>query len=157
MKMERYLDYSNKTILLTIIIVAIIGIVLFLHVESVDKLEEVEKGNYSYINSERTQEVLKKRDSKDLTWIHSDINSDGEWNEKFVEGLELYYIDKPEEGVKSKGNGKLNMEETGLYFWNFKIYDRERVYTKLTQEEWIGKFNDLFGKECGSYIFERYL
>lgn len=78
MKMERYLDYSNKTILLTIIIVAIIGIVLFLHVESVDKLEEVEKGNYSYINSERTQEVLKKRDSKDLTWIHSDINSDGE-------------------------------------------------------------------------------
>lgn len=49
MKLEEYLDYSNKTILLTIIIVAIIGIVLFLHVESVDKLEEVEKGNYSYI------------------------------------------------------------------------------------------------------------
>lgn len=223
----KHIKLENKSIvLLTIIIVAIIVIVLFLHVESVDKLEEVEKGNYSYISNETTQEVLKKRDSKDLAWIHSDINGDGdeelivqddyaansilfifsmengevvtefsdlndmgcytqlcnngllyydqyygvydyeqyilyhydkEWNEKFVEGLELYYIDKPEEGVKSKGNGELNMEEAGLYFWNFKIYDGERVYTKLTQEEWIERFQYLFGKECEGYIFECYL
>lgn len=217
---------GKESIVLLTIIMAIIGIVLFLHVEGVDKLEEVEKGNYNYVSSERTQEVLEKRDSKDLTWIYRDINGDGEeelivqdnyaansilfilsiendevvtvfsdlndmgcytqlcdngllyydqyygvydyeqyilyrydkeWNEKFVEGLELYYIDKPEEGVKSKGNGELNMEEAGLYFWNFKIYDGERVYTKLTQEEWIERFYDLFGKECEGYIFERYL
>lgn len=72
---------------------------------------------------------------------------DQDWNEIFIDGLELYYIDKPEEGVKSKGNGTLDMQEAGLYFWNFKICNGERVYTELTQEEWNNKFNELFGKE----------
>lgn len=210
------------TILFTIFIVTILSIVVFLHFEDVDKLKAIEKGNYSYINNEITQEVLEKRDSTDFTWIYRDINGDGEedlivqddyaansilfifsmeddkvvtefadindmgcytqlcdngllyydqyygvyayeqyilyrydeeWNEIFVDGLELYYIDKPDEGVRSKGNGALNMEEVGLYFWNFKMCNGERVYTKLTQEEWINKFNDLFGKEYEGILF----
>ncbi|MDE6949353.1 MAG: hypothetical protein K2P64_00285 [Lachnospiraceae bacterium] len=218
---------TGKTymVLFTISIAAILSIAVFFYFKDVNELEAIEKGDYSHLDSERTQEALEKRDCRDFTWIYRDINGDGEeelivqddsaansilfilsmendevvtvfsdltdmgcytqlcdngllyydryygvydyelyilyyydkeWNMKFVEGLELYYIEKPEEGVKSKGSGKLNMGETGLYFWNFKIHDGERVYTKLTQEEWIEKFQDLFGKECEGYIFERY-
>lgn len=213
-------------VLFTISIAAILSIAVFFYFKDVNELEAIEKGDYSHLDSERTQEALEKRDCRGFTWIYRDINGDGEeelivqddsaansilfilsmendevvtvfsdltdmgcytqlcdngllyydryygvydyelyilyyydkeWNMKFVEGLELYYIEKPEEGVKSKGSGKLNMGETGLYFWNFKIHDGERVYTKLTQEEWIEKFQDLFGKECEGYIFERYI
>lgn len=45
------------------------------------------------------------------------------------------------------------MKEASLYFWNFKICDGERVYTKLTKEEWNKKFKDLSGKEYEGIIF----
>ncbi len=84
---------------------------------------------------------------------------DENWNEIFVEGLELYYLFESEEGQEQKKylNEELHMEEAGLYFWKVEKQGEERKYTKLTQEEWTEKFYDLFGRECEGEIFKYFL
>lgn len=220
----KYIGSKRSYVVLGILVIAVgLGIIAFIpDVSGKNKLNAIEKGDYSYIESDWTREVFEKRNPADFTWIYRDINGDGteelivqddyaassilfilsiegnkvvtrfadlndmgsytqlcdngllycdryygvydyeqyilyrcdkDWYEIFVDGLELYYIDKPEEGVRSKGNGELDMKEAGFYFWNFQICDGERVYTKLTQEEWNKKFKDLSGKEYEGIIF----
>lgn len=83
---------------------------------------------------------------------------DEEWNEIFVEGLELYYLfeedEEVERTVEEHLGEQLKMEKEKVYFWEFQMWNEEKKYTKLTQEEWNEKFYDLFGKECEGYIFE---
>lgn len=87
---------------------------------------------------------------------------DKEWNEIFVEGLELYYLWEQEEEeeryVKEHlGEQLKDMEKEKVYFWKFKMRDERKEYTELTEEEWKEKFHDLFERECEGEIFEYFL
>ena len=77
---------------------------------------------------------------------------DEEWNEIFVEGLELYYLfeedEEVERTVEEHLGEQLKMEKEKVYFWEFQMWNEEKKYTKLTQEEWNEKFYDLFVIAC---------
>lgn len=208
----------------------------FTHSKNVNKLKEIEEGNYSYIGDEYTQEHLKRIFSEGpgnsnyiYEWVYKDINADGEedlilqekyvyaetprivdvfsikdqdvvhvlcdymdadyeyqlcdggllyyeqfygkydyeqyilyhydkeWNEIFVDGLELYYLYELEEGQEEYSIGQLDMDKERLYFWEFKIQDEKKEYTKLTEAKWKEKFHDLFGRECRGEMFKYFL
>ncbi len=70
-----------RIILFIIFIIIVLSIIISL-ICSVDinKLKEIEKGNYSYIDNETIQEQLPKIfsvNASNMKWIYKDINSDG--------------------------------------------------------------------------------
>ena len=73
-------------IVLSVVFIAMILVLSksFMDLEDVDKLKEIEKGNYSYIDDEYLRKHLEIISSKmayardgDFEWVQKDVNGDG--------------------------------------------------------------------------------